>query len=102
MAEYRVEILLAAWQDIDRISDFHLRMPGAASARRITDSIPETLERLGDVFLHGAQHPDPELMRREYRKVLCGGYVCVYRVIGASMYVHRVVNGRTDYPRLLK
>ena len=102
MAEYRVEILLAAWQDIDRISDFHLRMSGAASARRITDGILDTLERLGAFPYMGAQHPDPELMHREYRKVLCGDYVCVYRVSGASVYVYRVINGRTDYPRLLK
>ena len=26
MAEYRVELLPSAWQDIDRIADYHLRM----------------------------------------------------------------------------
>ena len=60
------------------------------------------LEKLGDFPYMGAQHPDPELMRREYRKVICGDYVCVYKVIGPSVYVYRVVNGRTDYPKLLK
>jgi len=48
----------------------------------------------------GAQHPDPELARLEYRKVICGDYVCVYKVI--ETHVYRIVNGKKDYPRLLK
>ena len=34
MPKYQVEILLAAWQDIDKISDFHLKMVGPASAEK--------------------------------------------------------------------
>ena len=75
MAKYKVEILLAAWQDIDKISDFYMKMSGAVSAQRITDQILDTLEKLGDFPYMGAQHPDPELMRREYRKVICGDYL---------------------------
>ena len=102
MGKYKVEILLAAWQDIDRISDVYLRLAGAASAKKITDALLDTLARLGDFPYMGAQHPDPELARREFRKVLCGDLVCVYKVIGQSVFVYRVVNGRTDYPQLLK
>ena len=102
MAEYKVEILLAAWQDIDKIADFHKKMVGAASAQRITDKILDTLERLGSFPYMGAQHPDPELARRDFRKVICGNYVCVYKLIGSSVFVYRVVNGKTDYPKLLK
>ena len=72
MGKYKVEILLAAWQDIDRISDVYLRLAGAASAKKITDALLDTLARLGDFPYMGAQHPDPELARREFRKVLCG------------------------------
>ena len=78
MGKYKVEILLAAWQDIDRISDVYLRLAGAASAKKITDALLDTLARLGDFPYMGAQHPDPELARREFRKVLCGDLVCVY------------------------
>ena len=102
MAKYQVEILLAAWQDIDKISEFHLKMAGAVSAKKITDKILDTLEKLGDYPYMGAQHSDPELARREYRKVICGDYVCVYKVIGDRVYVYRIVNGRTNYPHLLK
>ena len=102
MPKYQVEILLAAWQDIDKISDFHLKMVGPASAEKITDRILDTLAKLASFPYMGAQHPDPELARREFRKVLCGDLVCVYKVIGQSVFVYRVVNGRTDYPQLLK
>lgn len=102
MAEYKVEILPAAWQDIDKIADFHMKMVGAVSAQRITDKILDTLERLGSFPYMGAQHPDPELARRDFRKVICGNYVCVYKPIGSSVFVYRIVNGRMDYPKLLK
>ena len=71
----KVEILLAAWQDIDKISDFHLRMVGAASAEKITNKILDTLDKLADFPYMGAQHPDPVLTKYAFRKVLCGDYV---------------------------
>ena len=61
-----------------------------------------TLELLGDFPYMGALHPDQELGGREFRKVLCGDYVCVYKVIQSSVFVYRIVNGKTDYPKLLK
>ena len=102
MPKSKVEIVLAAWQDIDKISDFHLRMVGAASAEKITDKILDTLDQLADFPYMGAQHPDPVLAKYEYRKVLCGDYVCIYKVIDSYVYVYRIVNGKTDYPALLK
>lgn len=102
MAKYDVELLLAAWQDIDKISDFHLKMVGAISAQHITDNILDTLENLGTYPYMGAQHPDPILAQREFRKVICGDYICVYKVIDNKVFVYRIVNGKTDYPKLFK
>lgn len=50
----------------------------------------------------GALHPDSFLAEREYRKIICGNYVCIYKVIGTTVYVYRIVDGRTDYPKLLR
>ncbi len=36
----------------------------------------------------------------EYRRIVSGNYVCVYRVIDDAVVIYRIVNGRTDYPRL--
>ena len=38
-----------------------------------------------------------------YRKlVLTKTYVAIYKLIGGTVYVYAIVNGTTDYPRLLK
>ena len=51
----------------------------------------------------GPPHPDPELAVQGYRKlVLTKIYVAVYRVIDNVVFVYRIVNGTTDYPKLLK
>lgn len=42
-----------------------MKMVGAVSAKRITDRILDTLEKLGDFPYMDAQHPDPELGRCE-------------------------------------
>ena len=39
----------------------------------------------------------------QYRKlVLTKTYVAIYKLIGDTVYVYAIVNGTTDYPRLLK
>ena len=37
MPKCRVELLAAAWRDVDKIAGFHLEKVGADSAQRITD-----------------------------------------------------------------
>lgn len=102
MPNNRVELLSSAWQDLDHIAETHLQLVGAASAERMTDKILDTLERLAEFPYMGPLHPDPVLARMEYRKILCGDYVCVYRVIDSVVYVYRIVHGKTDYPKYFK
>ena len=103
MPDCRVELLDTAWRDIEKIADFHLENVGAASAQRITDTILDSVDHLAEFPLMGPLHPDPELAVLGYRKlVLSKIYVAVYRVIGNVVYVYRIVNGTTDYPKLLK
>lgn len=100
MPKCKVEILTPAWRDIDRISDFHLIKVGAQSAERITDQLLDTMELLGAQPYMGPLHPDPVLARNGYRKIICGNYICIYKVIESTVCVYRVVDGRTDYPKL--
>lgn len=103
MPKCHVEVLDAAWRDIDKITDFHLENVGADSAQRIADTILDGVEKLAKFPLMGPTHPDPELAALDYRKlVLTKIYVAVYRVIDSTVYVYRIVNGTTDYPKLLK
>ena len=74
-------------------------MVGASSAERITDQILETLEHLEQYPYLGSSHPDPVLASMEYRRIVSGEYVCVYKVIEHSIVVYRIVHGATDYPK---
>ena len=103
MPKCRVELLDTAWRDIEKIADFHLESVGVVSAQRITDQILDGVENLAEFPHMGPLHPDPELAVLGYRKlVLTKIYVAVYRVIGDVVNVYRIVNGTTDYPKLLK
>lgn len=102
MPKCEVRITTSAWRDIDRISDYHLRMVGPHSAEAITDKLLDTIGLLEANPYLGAQHPDSLLAQKEFRKILCKDYVCVYKVIADVVFVYRVINGKTDYPKLFK
>ena len=62
-----------------------------------------TLRKLSDYPLMGQTHPDPLLASQGFRKlVLTNTYVAIYKIIDNTVYIYRVVNGKTSYPRLLK
>ena len=102
MPDTQLVILTPAWQDIDRISDLHLMLVGPKSAEEITDKLLDTIALLAEQPYMGALHPDPSLAGHQYRKLICGKYVCIYKVIDQTVYVYRIVDGRTDYPKLLR
>ncbi len=103
MPNLRIEFLRAAWLDLDYISEFHLREVGPVSAEAVMSKMLDMIDILSAHPYAGPLHPDPELARQEYRKlVLTRTYIAVYRVIGDTVYIYRIVNGRTDYPALLR
>ena len=101
MPEYRIEFLPSAWQDLTKIADLHLQLVGPESAERITDEILDAIDDLSRFPYMGPLHPDPVLARMEYRKLVCRKYVAVYRVMDSTVYLYRIINGLTDYPKLL-
>jgi len=56
-------------------------MVGPQSAEEITDKLLDTIEILEEHPLAGAEHPDMFLQKHGFGKLLCGDYVCVYKVI---------------------
>lgn len=101
MHRAKVEILTPALNDIDRIADYHLVAVGPASARKITDRLLDCIEKLSEYPLMGTEHSDSVLQKQGYRKLVCGEYICVYRLIDDAVNVYRIVHGTTDYPKLL-
>ncbi len=95
--------LAPAVEDMEEIVKFHILNVGPTSARKVYEMMEAAINRLADFPLLGQTHPDPVLAANGYRKlVLTQTYVAVYKVIGGTVYIYRVVNGKTDYPQLLK
>lgn len=95
--------LTPAYEDMEEIVKIHLAEAGAVSARRIYDLMKKEISRLSDFPLIGQTHPDPLLSANNYRKlVISKTYVVIYKVIDDTVFIYRIVNAKTDYPKLLK
>ena len=89
--------------DFEEIVKYHITEVGTASARKIYATMKESIQRLQEFPLMGQIHPDPLLASDGYRKlVITKTYVAIYKVIGNTVYIYRIVNGAMDYSRLLK
>lgn len=95
-------ILATAWEDISAIADYHIKNVGPQSAERITDTLLNTIELLEAHPYLGPLHSDPVLQMQRYRKLLCGPYVCVYRVIDGVPTVYRIFHGSQNYASRLR
>lgn len=95
--------LAPATHDFDEIVKFHISKAGPKYARQIYTTMKKDISKLSDFPLMGQTHPDPILAAAGFRKlVLTQTYVAIYKVIADTVYIYAIVNGRTDYPRLLK
>ena len=100
--KYKVELLNPAWIDLDSIADYHLLEVGPDSAQKITDKILTALERLESFPLSCPLVPYRELAEQGYRMMVCGKYVCIYKLYGNVVYVHHITAAAINYPALFK
>lgn len=74
-----------------------MRASGERIAEETTDAILDTIELLGATPFLGPLHHDRVLQQLGYRKLVCGKYVCVYRIVDDIPVVYRVFHGRQNY-----
>lgn len=99
---HKLVYLASADADILKIVGFHADQVGPDSARKIYQAIREQIAQLQSFPMMGQIHPDPELAVQGYRKLmLTKTYVAVYKAVGGAVIIYRVVNGKTDYSKLL-
>ena len=100
----KLVILDSAQKELEEIALTHLHLVGPASARKITDLIYDTLSRLELFPLSGHPPCDRWLERENYRYVIAGKYIAVYRYIEAedTVYVYHIAHGARNYPALFK
>jgi toxin ParE1/3/4 len=99
---YRVLLTDEALRDLEDIDDF---IPENDSPRRADDvltRIDEAFNKLKNMPERGS-HPKEllELGIREYREVRFKPYRIIYRILGKSVYVYLIIDGRRDMHSLL-
>lgn len=101
--EYQIKYLRAAMRDLEGIAQLYLVLAGADSAEKFIDEILHTVDLLRTFPYSGALHRIWCWRNGNSGKVICRDYVCVYKVIDSekTVYIYRIVNGKTDYPQLL-
>lgn len=98
-----LEYLAPAVSDFEEIVKYHITQVGVPYAKKIYNTMESGINKLSDFSLLGQTHPDPLLAAQGFRKlVLTDTYVAVYKIIDNTVYIYRIVNGKTNYPRLLK
>ena len=102
MEPYKLELLTPAQRELEEIALVYLELAGADSARRITNQILDSLERLKTYPLSGSSPRDRWLREAGFRLVISGKFIAVYRLIGSAVYVYHIAHGATDYPKLMK
>ncbi len=98
----RIEILPEAWGELDAIADRHLMLSGINSARKITNKILDALDLLKTNPLMGTLCSEYPLSGKGYRRLICGNYLCFYKLTDNTVFVYHIVDGRTDYPKLFE
>ena len=94
-------ILASTLDDLSAIADYHLRVVGPNSAEAVTDRILDSIRLLGSTPYLGPLHQDPVLQSMGYRKLICGRYICVYRLVDDVPTVYRIFHGSQNYPSAL-
>ena len=101
MNKYELKLLDSAQRELEEIALVHFALVGPISARKITDSIYASLEKLKTFPELGIVCRDKQLAAAGYRMLICKNYLCFYRKIGIVVFVYHIVDGRSDYPKLL-
>jgi len=95
-----VELLATAERELEEIANVHMNLVGPISARNITESIYNSIEKLEIFPEMGVVCKDKELATTGFRMLVSGNYLCFYRTIGSVIYVYHIVDGRTNYPKM--
>lgn len=97
---YKVEILSSAWEDLKKIQDYYMIEFDTKTALKVSDSILDVIERLGDFPDSGSRTPDDWLNEQGYRMVVCKKHVAIYRIIDKRVFIYHIADTQTEYTKL--
>lgn len=99
---HKVLLTRGAEQDLESIFDYIAAFDSPASADHVLARLVEVAESLA-AFPERGTHPKELLALgiREFRQATFKPYRVIYRVIGQSVYIHLIADGRRDMQSLL-
>lgn len=98
----KLEILHKARIELRTISKKHHMLVGANSARKITNDIRNTLELLKTNPYLGRECKEYPFSDEGYRCLICGNYLCFYKIYNDKIVVFHIVDERTDCLKLFE
>ena len=101
---YQIEYLPIAVQDMNEIVSSFLMMGSKNGAIRIKDKMKQAAQRLGTFPRISITVPYEALAKIGYRMTVIEDYLMFYRVFDdeKKIIIYRVLNGKMDYPSILK
>lgn len=101
MQKYNVELLPAAWDDLQEIFDY-IFLDSPKAAEDTFEQILDSLRKLEQFPNSGTPAPDKELKKFGFRMVIASPYISFYRFIDQKVFVYHIVHGARRYSDLLK
>ena len=101
--KHKVHYTQVARNDLDEVwSYIAYDLQNVSAAERTVDRIMDAIDRLADYPEIGpALTSIADVREDDYRFLVTGSYITLYRVSGDDVYVDRVLYGRRDYLSLL-
>ena len=101
MEKYDVELLPAAYADLDEIFDY-IMVDSTQAATEMLDSITESLRRLENFPHSGAPLLDRSMQKFNFKIVVIDPYIAFYRFIDDKVIIYRILHCARNYTHLLK
>ena len=101
MGKYKVELLPAAWDDLQEIYDY-VFLENPQAAEDIIARIIRSLRQLEEFPNSGTYPPNMEFKKYGFRMVICSPYISFYRFINDTIFVYHIVHGARNYGSLFK
>jgi len=101
MKKYDVELLPAAYTDLDEIFDYI--MPDSLQAANVTlENIMNSLRKLEDFPQSGVPLIDRSMKKFNFKMVIINPYIAFYRFVDGKVIIYRILHCARNYPHLLK
>ena len=101
MEKYDVELLPAAYEDLDEIF-YYIMVDSTQAATEMLDSIMKSLRRLEKFPHSGAPLLDRSMQKFNFKIVIIDPYIAFYRFIDDKVIIYRILHCARNYPHLLK